>query len=82
MELNKQLLIFDTITTDDKVIIEAIIAYNKKYKTDFEVIGFTYDEVVFAKIKVTKYKVSDIFELGYYFHSLVTLKRKNGEIDW
>lgn len=82
MEQNNQSLIFEVITTDDKVIVEAVNSYNEIYKTDFQIIEFIYDEVVFAKIKVEKYKISDIFDLGYFFHSLVVLKRNRGEIDW
>ena len=73
---------FNVISTDDKVILEAIQEYNKIYKTDFEVIEFIYDEVIFAKIKVSQYQLSHIFDLGYYFHSYIELKRKRGEIDW
>ncbi|PGH40530.1 MAG: hypothetical protein CRN43_02445 [Candidatus Nephrothrix sp. EaCA] len=82
MEQSNQSLIFETITTDDKVIVEAVDSYNKIHKTDFQIVEFIYDEVVFAKIKVEKYKASDIFDLGYFFHSLVALKRNRGEIDW
>jgi hypothetical protein len=73
---------FTIISTDDKVILEAITEYNKIYKTDFEVVEFIYDEVIFAKINVSKYELSHIFDLGYFFHSCVVLKRQNGEIDW
>jgi len=82
MELNKEPLIFDIICTDDKVISEAIEAYNKMYKTDFEIVEFIYDEVVFARLRVSQYEISNIFDLGYYFHSTVMLKRQKGEIDW
>ena len=73
---------FTIISTDDKVILEAIKEYNRIYKTDFEVIEFIYDEVTFAKINVSKCELSHIFDLGYYFHSYVVLKRQKGEIDW
>lgn len=82
MEQNNETLIFDVISTDDKLIFEAIDAYNKMHKTNFEVQEFIYDEVVFARLKVSKYKISNVFDLGYYFHSMVVLKRQNGEIDW
>jgi len=80
MEQSNQSLIFETITTDDKVIVEAVDSYNKIHKTDFQIVEFI--EVVFTKIKAEKYKASDIFDLGYFFHSLVALKRNRGEIDW
>jgi hypothetical protein len=73
---------FTIISTDDKVILEAIQEYNRIYHTNFKVIEFIYDEVVFAKITATQCKLSDIFDLGYYFHSYVALKRTQGEIDW
>jgi hypothetical protein len=79
METNTE---FTIISNDDKVIMEAITEYNRIYKTNFEVVEFIYDEVVFAKIKVSQYILSDIFDLGYYFHSYVSLKRQKGEIDW
>lgn len=79
---NNQPLEFDVISNDDKIIVEAIAKYNKMYKTDFEIVKFIYDEVVFARLKVTRYEVSDIFQLGYYFNALVDLKRQKGEIDW
>jgi len=83
MEPNKkEPVIFDIVCTDDKVILEAIEAYNKMYKTNFEVIEFIYDDVVFARIKVSEYEVSNIFDLGYFFHSTVVQKRQKGEIDW
>jgi hypothetical protein len=82
MELNNNVIEFDIICTDDVVIKEAILEYNKIYKTNFEILKFGYDEVVFAKIRVSEYKISDIFDLGYFFHSHVVLKRQKGEIDW
>ncbi|MBB6001940.1 hypothetical protein [Arcicella rosea] len=81
MEQNNE-LIFDVISGDDEVILEAIFKYNNMHKTDFTVLEFNYDEVVFAKIKVTKYKISDIFRLGYFFYSCEEKKRQKGEIDW
>lgn len=82
MEQNNNIIEFNIICTDDIIIKEAISEYNKIYKTNFEILEFIYDEVVFAKIKVSRYKISDIFDLGYFFHSYVVLKRKSGEIDW
>jgi len=42
----------------------------------------THDEVIFAKVKVTKFTESDIFQLGFQYGGFVQYKRKNGEIDW
>ncbi|MEO2051683.1 MAG: hypothetical protein ABGX00_07930 [Allomuricauda sp.] len=81
MELDKPLE-FEIITGDDVLIKKSIENYNKTYKTDFEIVKFIYDEVVFARIKVTKYKMSDIFALGYQFGSTSQHFRQKGEIDW
>ena len=70
---------FTIISTDDEIILEAIKEYNRIYKTDFEVVEFIYDEVVFAKINASKCELSHVFDLGYYFHSYVTLKRQSGK---
>ena len=80
--MKKEEIIFEIICNDDKVIKEAISEYNNIYHTDFYIIEVIYNEVIFAKIRVSNYKISNIFDLGYYFHSLVTLKRQKGEIDW
>ena len=83
MEQNKNNpLTFDVICGDDKLIIDSINSYNKYYKTDFEVIEFIYDEVTFAKIKVTQYEISDIFALGCQFGGYIEFKRQRKEIDW
>jgi hypothetical protein len=81
MELDKPLE-FEIITGDDILIKKSIENYNKTYKTDFEIVKFIYDEVVFARLKVTKYKISDIFALGYQFGSTAQHFRQKGEIDW
>ena len=83
MEQNKtNPLIFDVICGDDKLIIDSINSYNKYYKTDFEVVEFIYDEVIFARLKATQYKISDIFALGCQFGGYIEFKRQKGEIDW
>lgn len=81
MELDKPLE-FEIITGDDILIKKSVENYNKTYKTDFEIVNFVYDEVVFARIKVTKYKISDIFALGYQFGSTAQYSRQKGKIDW
>jgi len=80
MEQSKE-LIFEIIC-DDKLFPESVESYNKSYKTDFSIVEFIYDEVIFAKIRVTKYKQSDIFQLGYQYGGYVEFKRQIGEIDW
>ncbi|MEA5260810.1 hypothetical protein VB264_23625 [Arcicella aquatica] len=81
MEQNNE-LIFDVISGDDEVILEAIFEYNNIHKTDFTVLEFDYDEVVIVTIKVTKYNISDIFKLGYLFSACAEKKRQKGEIYW
>ncbi|MDZ4756970.1 MAG: hypothetical protein SGJ10_02370 [Bacteroidota bacterium] len=80
MEQNKE-LVFEIIC-DDKLFPESIDSYNNTYKTDFTILEFIYDEVIFANVKVTKFTESDIFQLGFQYGGLVQYKRQNGEIDW
>lgn len=82
MEQNNSPLVFQVICSDDTLIKEVIEKYNNTYNTDFEVVNFIYDEVIFCEIKVTKYKISDIFDLGYQFGGYAQFKRHRGEIDW
>lgn len=73
---------FKVICSDDILIKEVIEKYNNTYKTNFEILDFIYDEVVFCKIRVTKYNITDIFDLGYQFGGYAQFKRQKGEIDW
>lgn len=82
MEQNREPLEFQVICSDDILIKDVIEKYNSVYKTNFEIINFIYDEVVFCIIRVTDYKTSDIFDLGYQFGSYAQFKRQKGEIDW
>jgi hypothetical protein len=81
MESNNKMQ-FKIISGDDKLINEVIINYNKVYKTDFKLIAFDYDEVVFAVIEVSIFKPSDVFGLGFQYGLLVQTKRHKQEIDW
>lgn len=81
MELSKELT-FEIISGDDILINEVVNNYNETYKTDFKILEFIYDEVIFVRIKVSNYKVSDIFNLGYQLGIYVQFKREKGEIDW
>ena len=56
---------FNVISNDDVLIKELIESYNNAYNTDFEIIEFVYDKVVYAKLRVNKYTLNDIFYLGY-----------------
>ncbi len=80
MELNKE-LIFDIIC-DEVLFPESVKSYNQSYKTDFEILEFIYDEVTFAKVKVTKFTPMDIFQLGYQYGAYAQYKRERNEIDW
>lgn len=82
MESNNNYIEFEIISGDDILIKEVVSNYNTTYKTDFEIVKFIYDEVVFAIIKVSKYKLSDIFDLGSQFGGYAQHKRQNDEIDW
>ncbi len=73
---------FTVICNEKKYLEDSIQWYNKNYKTDFEIIDFIEDEVNFAEIKVTKYKLSDIFRLGYQFGVKEQKLREKGQIDW
>ena len=73
---------FEIISGDDVLIKEVINNFNKTYNTDFEKVKFIYDEVVFARIKVSKFKLSDIFDLGSQLGGYAQHNRQKGEIDW
>ena len=75
-------MIFTIISGDDLLIKEILENYNNTYNTDFEIVNFIYDEVVFAEIKVSNFSISDIFNLGYQFGSFVQIKRETEQIDW
>ncbi len=80
MEQNKE-LIFEIIC-DEILFPESIKSYNQSYKTDFEILEFMFDEVTFAKVRVTQYTTMDIFQLGYQYGGYAQFKRDRGEIDW
>ncbi len=82
MEQNNNPIEFEIISGDDILIKEVVSNYNKTYNTDFEILKFIYDEVVFARLKVSKFKFSDIFDLGNQFGGYAQFKRQKGEIDW
>ena len=82
MEQNQNPMIFTIISGDDVLIKEVLENYNNTYNTDFEIVNFMFDEVVFAEIKVSNYSISDIFNLGFQFGSFVQIKRGAEEIDW
>ena len=59
MESNKKIF-FEIMSNDDKTIVATIASFNK---TDFEIVEFIYDEVIFAKIKTQDSSLSDVFHL-------------------
>ncbi len=81
MELNKTIT-FRVICNDNTYLAETLEWYNSVYNTDFEIINFIIDEVNFADIRVNKYSVSDIFNIGYQFGVKEEKLRQKGEIDW
>jgi hypothetical protein len=80
MEQNKEL--FFTIICDENIFPSIVEKYNGVYDTDFEIIEFMYEEVLFAKIRVTQYQILDIFNLGLRYGTYVEYKKQRGEINW
>lgn len=75
-------LIFRVMVTSPDVLEREIINYNNFFKTDFKIINVIDDEVPFCDIKVTKYKMENIFGLGFCLARLEQKLREKGEIDW
>lgn len=75
-------LVFTIICNDEKYLIQIIDWYNESYNTDFKIIKRIEDEVSFSKIKVSRYRLSDIFDLGYQFGVKEQKLRQEGKIDW
>ncbi|MEY8862124.1 hypothetical protein [Tenacibaculum singaporense] len=82
MELDKKIVQFRVICNDEKYLKSSIDWYNSIYKTDFKIVNFTLGEVNFVDIKVSKYTLSDIFNIGYQFGVKEEKLRQKGEIDW
>jgi hypothetical protein len=53
------------MVTSVNVLETEIQDYNNFFKTDFKIINTIDDEVPFCDIKVTNYKIGDIFDLGF-----------------
>ncbi len=73
---------FTIMSNDDKLIKEVIDSYNQNYGTNFEILEFIYDEVIFAKISVNNFELIDIFNLGYQFGTTAQFRRDRMLIDW
>ncbi|MDR1203627.1 MAG: hypothetical protein LBL58_18620 [Tannerellaceae bacterium] len=80
MENNE--LIFRVMVTSSELLKREIEDYNNFFKTDFEIINIIEDEVPFCDIKVKRYKISDIFDLGFCLARLEQNLREKGEINW
>jgi len=81
MELSNE-LIFEVMVTFPHLLSREIEEYNNTYQTNFQIIEVIDDEVQFCRIKVSKYKVSDIFNLGYSLAALQYRLKGEGKIDW
>lgn len=81
MEENKE-LIFRVMVMSSDLLEREIKNYNDFFKTDFKVINVIDDEVTFCDIKVTKWKIQNIFGLGYSLAILEDKLKEKGEIDW
>jgi len=81
MEENKE-IIFEIMVMYVEILEREIIDYNHRHGTNFEIIEIIDDEVIFCKIKVSKYKFSDIYNLGYSVSVLLHTLKAKGEIDW
>jgi hypothetical protein len=80
MEPNK-VIKFSILCNEEKYLEQIIKWYNSTYKTDFRLLQMIYDEVNFAEIQVTKFKLSDLFDLGYQLGVKEEKLRQKGEID-
>ncbi|GIM58157.1 hypothetical protein [Capnocytophaga canimorsus] len=75
-------LIFEVMVMYEDILEKAIMHHNHWNDTDFEIIEVIYDDLIFCKIKVTKYTTEDLFRLGYRLSVIEHLMKEKGEIDW
>lgn len=80
--LENKKIIFRLMVTSVETLTQEIESYNTFFGTDFEIINIIEDEVPFCDVKVSKYKISDIFDLGFSLAILEQKLREKGEIDW
>jgi len=73
---------FRIISNDDKLILDVINDYNRRFFKSFTVTRFDYDEVIFAEIYGEIIMVEDIFFLGSSFGTSAQAKRESRLIDW
>ncbi len=80
MEQNK--IKFTVICNGEDYLRESLDWYNNLNKTNFKISKLILDEVNFAEIEVSDYKMSDIFNIGYAFGAKEQKLRMEGKIDW
>lgn len=78
---NKE-IIFQIMVMYIEVLEREIQDYNERNNTNFEIIEIIDDELIFCKIKVSKYNYSDLYNLGYSVSVLQYHMKEKGEIDW
>ncbi len=82
MEQNNKEIKFDVISNDREKLEETLNWYNSVFNTDFIIVNYVLDEVSFAEIKASKFKLTDIFNIGYAFGCKEEKLREQGLIDW
>ena len=65
-----------------ELLKKSLDQHNRFSLTDFELIEAIHDELCFCKIRVTKYKIEDLFNLGHRLSVIEHLAKEKGEIDW
>ena len=72
-------LVFEVRVMDVDILEKTIEQHNKEEGTDFVIIKKIEDELSLAVIKVSKYKINDIFYLGYGLSVMQYYLREKGE---
>lgn len=75
-------IVFRLMVTSVDTLSKEIEKYNGFFGTDFQIIEVINDEVPFCDIRASKYKVSDIFGLGFGLAQMEQKLREEGKIDW
>ena len=82
MEPNKE-LIFEVMVMFPDLLEDVIRNFNINHNSDFQIFEIIEEiEIVFCKIKVTQYEVSDIFSLGYSLATNQYILKNSGKLDW
>ena len=72
-------LVFEVMVMELDVLEKIIDKYNKKEGTNFKIIEKIEDEFSVAVLKVSKYKIEDIFYLGQSLSDMQYCLREKGE---